>query len=520
MGYFYDRSSSFLYQQLGHLPLMKAIKKLISIDFAPLLLGLGYLLPIWVYIRNRSFFLDECNLARNIVEKPYHLLFSDLDYSQHAPPFFSLLTKFIVQVGGAHEYAFRLLPLLAILSSVFLFYKISQRWFSNRWIQYKAFSLFSFSYYILEYSTSFKQYALDVFFTCLFIYLSDRLTCSNWKNTLLLGLLGGIGLWFSMPLAFVLSGVGFAHLFTHYQSEKQFFAPNLVRTYFAIIIWTTSFIGLFFVNLRPSIGSAHLQQYHANYFLQFPLSIEAIQQDLSIWVGLFRNVVGRNTLPIIFAISCFCLGIFHLIKTNPSRLLLLLFPILSCFLASFLQMYSLLVRLVLFLLPIFILLIAIGIEKSIFHLNRYNKKTRLIGQSSIGVLIVLCLIGRSGIPYYNNPLPKNNPRAVLQQLEKTPHTNLPIYVTHFGTSSQMYYTRIHATKYDFPFGPVIHGHWSDNLIELVKDWKQKGWKQIWVYDSHTHDEELQRLEVQIQAIGTVKERHYARAAFAVLLELK
>jgi len=59
-----------------------------------LLLSLAALLRCIVYFQNRSLFLDEANLSRNIVEKPYWELFGQLDYEQFAPPFYSCAVKF------------------------------------------------------------------------------------------------------------------------------------------------------------------------------------------------------------------------------------------------------------------------------------------------------------------------------------------------------------------------------------------------------------------------------------------
>lgn len=501
---------------------MNTISKIKKVDYSILFLWLAILLHTVVYFRNRSFFLDECNLARNIVERSCSDLIGNLDYGQHAPPFLSFVTKFFIQTLGIHEYSFRLLPFLAGIGSIFLFHQLLRLWLTGqKWLHSFSIALFGFSYYLLEYSTSFKQYALDVFFTCLFLLLSQKITLNNWKNGLLLGLLGMVGLWFSMPLAFVLAGVGLFYISKHYSIEKRLFSIPQKNTYLAILLWLISFGILFWVNLKPSIASSHLQNYHAPYFLQLPTSIASIEQNLSILLGLFRNIVGKTTLPLLFAIFGFSIGIYQLYKKQSAHLVLLLFPILSCFFASLLQMYSLLTRLVLFLSPIFILIISIGLAKTMVYITAIsNKKIQLFSSSIVAFLMLLSLVGQSGIQYVYQPLPKNNPRRVLQQLSTTKMTNIPIYVTHFGVPSQTYYTQMHQPSISFPFSPIISGHWSDNLIQLSEEWKQKGWQQVWIYDSHTYGKELQQLQHQVGTIGAIKEKYEDRFAHAVLVELR
>ena len=70
----------------------------------------GYL-KISQYLEARSLFIDEANLARNIAEKGYLTLFSNLDYEQYAPPIFLVLSKlaFLAWCRGGSRYSWIML---------------------------------------------------------------------------------------------------------------------------------------------------------------------------------------------------------------------------------------------------------------------------------------------------------------------------------------------------------------------------------------------------------------------------
>jgi len=177
------------------------------------------------------------------------------------------------------------------------------------------------------------------------------------------------------------------------------------------------------------------------------------------------------------------------------------------------------IRLTLFLFPILILIISLGLErlyKGALLLPKFQKNISL---SILVITSVLCLAGRSSLVHFFTPLEKNNSRAVLQQLSTTTYQNLPIYISQYGTSFQELYTQLHQNPIGFPFEPIQYGTRKDDLTKLSKAWKTKNYQKIWIFDSHTFGEELTDLEYQINKIGVVKEKYAGKSAFAVLVEL-
>jgi hypothetical protein len=112
---------------------------------------------------NRGLWLDEAMLAINLKKLSYNDLFLPLPhYGQVAPVGFLLITKFFVSINDSNEVYYRFFVYLISICSIVVVYKNS-----------KIFSTLSFILFIsvsfVNYSTEFKQYALDIFFVLLII---------------------------------------------------------------------------------------------------------------------------------------------------------------------------------------------------------------------------------------------------------------------------------------------------------------------------------------------------------------
>src|SRR5690349_10008810 len=90
------------------------------------LLFIGVLLRVIQYLHHRSLWFDEAMLALNILNRSYAQLLQPLDYNQGAPLGFLFLKRLIGTHLGFGEYALRLVPLIAGISSLYLFYKLAQ----------------------------------------------------------------------------------------------------------------------------------------------------------------------------------------------------------------------------------------------------------------------------------------------------------------------------------------------------------------------------------------------------------
>ncbi|MFH0963206.1 MAG: glycosyltransferase family 39 protein, partial [Planctomycetota bacterium] len=129
--------------------------------FAWVLLFLGALLRLRQYLFNRSLWGDECMLLSNLAERSFAGLLQPLSHNQAAPPGFLFLTKTAISAFGTSEYALRLVPLIAGLIALFLFYKVARRALTPGAVPI-ALVLFAVSEYVVYYASEIKQYETDI----------------------------------------------------------------------------------------------------------------------------------------------------------------------------------------------------------------------------------------------------------------------------------------------------------------------------------------------------------------------
>src|ERR1700730_12530170 len=177
--------------------------------FEWLIIFFGVLLRLTQYLSNRSLWLDEANLALNIVSRSFLQLPKPLDNNQGAPIGFLMLERSAVQLFGPGEYALRLFPFLCGLISLLLFHRLARQSVTPKAVPI-ALGLFATSAPLIYYSSEVKQYSGDVaialvLWSAAMYYASCRLTLGR---VVLFGILGAVSVWFSHPATFVLAGIG------------------------------------------------------------------------------------------------------------------------------------------------------------------------------------------------------------------------------------------------------------------------------------------------------------------------
>ncbi len=174
---------------------------------AVLLLLAGAVLRLAQYLSNRSLWLDEAALARNIITRSARaLVTTPLDFIQTAPPGFLLVEKLAVSIFGGSEYSLRLYPLLLGLLSLPLFFAVARRLLPPLGVLV-ALTMFAFSGRLVYYSSEVKQYGPDVFFALLIVWMVLRLRERGMAvgRTLAMAIAGALAPWFSQPALFVLA---------------------------------------------------------------------------------------------------------------------------------------------------------------------------------------------------------------------------------------------------------------------------------------------------------------------------
>jgi hypothetical protein len=180
---------------------------------AGVLLGLGVTLRIWVYLGNRSYWMDESSLLGNLHPERILDFSRPLFGDQLAPLGFLIVERIMVRLFGASTYATRFVPLLAGIASLFAFNHVARRLLSPRAALW-ALALFSFSDDLIYYSTELKPYSIDLAMALILTWLTLASIGKSLPTRLVLRWLALIAIapWISFPSAFLVAGCGLALL--------------------------------------------------------------------------------------------------------------------------------------------------------------------------------------------------------------------------------------------------------------------------------------------------------------------
>ena len=345
------------------------------------LIAFGIIVRVIQYLSHRSLWDDEATLASNIVNRSYLDLLGMLDNNQAAPPLFLWLEKLSVQVFGINEFALRLLPLLAGIVSLFLFYKLANQFLVGSAIPL-AIALFASLKYTVYYSGEVKPYSTDLAIS-LILFLTLQSNLKQWlslKKNCLLGFLGALSIWLSYPSIFVLSGVElFGWLHTPWRKLKS----TLLNRAAMYSFWLISFLSLYFIVISQALGNDDLVNSWAD---RYPDSWLDILWLINAFGRFFYRPLGFLSWADGIAMFAFCCGLFSFYRRDKSSLLLLNMPLLVTLLASYLHQYPFRDRLIYFLTPFALLIVSEGS----FSLLQKWAQHRLI--KVFGILVLCALV--------------------------------------------------------------------------------------------------------------------------------
>jgi len=412
----------------------------------------GALIRLKVYLEERSLFLDEANLSRNIAERDWVGLLNTLDYQQYAPPGYLYLVKSATLLLGSGEYGLRLIALLSSLGLLVLTVAISRQLIRHSWPRLLPLTLIAFSYDLIRYGTENKQYAFDAMITALLVWLALRYPLAGLSGRRLVGwtLVGATAVWCSMPAVFVLTGVGLYYGAGLWQAGER---QKLWGLTGAIACWLFSF-GLYYWRLlRPDIGSDYLNDHHQAYFLPFlPKNPADWRQLGDLLLLLLRGSTGHTVAAYGVGGAALLWGMRVQARRYLPSLLLLLLPVLTCLLASGLKQYSLMPRLTLFLVPLLVLLMGVATD---------DLWTRRSWSPLLLLALWLPVLSLSkGFRHVFVPLEIENSREALQAAQSADSGSL-VYVHHAAVPAAVYYRDHHPQRADFRQKPYFLARWDE-----------------------------------------------------------
>ncbi len=464
--------------------------------------ALGCLLRIVQYLLDRSLWMDESYLSLNILHRSYAGLCRALDYHQGAPIGFLLLEKSAVRLWGGSEYALRLLPLLAGIASVILFYRLASNVLPAKAVPI-ATGLFAISPALIYYSAEVKQYSSDAAIALLLYCLTIEGSKAEWKagRTALVALVGAIAIWMSHSSVFVLVGIG-ATISITLVLRKDW--VRLVRVAFVGLCWMASLAVCYVVALRKLSSDGELLSYwNANFMPLPPRSVTDLKWFVDSFFGFFSSSAGLKFAGL--AALVFVVGSISTFRKSPERLLLLLSPAIVTLLASGLHKYPFGGRLALFLVPPVLLLMAEGTEAI--------RSSASASFPAVGwVLITLLLLDPGTYILHHFAKPHTE---ILQPGAMLPEEIRPVmaYVRNHEKPGDLVYVfygaepafDYYAERENFPLGNVEVGTASGSDPQIYEsDLDRLRGRRVWVVLSHIRGvgaEESKHVEFYLDMLG-------------------
>jgi hypothetical protein len=307
---------------------------------------------------------DDAQLASNIFNKSFADLFRPLDLgNQAAPVGFLVLQKASILIFGRGELAIRLVPFLASVAVLPLFF-IAFRKIASAPAALLAVTWLALAEPLVNYAAQGKQYSTDVLWTMVAIALA--IGADMRRRLVVLTVAGAILIWFSHPLLFVLAGIGMTLFVQHLlRREKQLVTMDVIMG----AVWLGSFALNYLAISRYYAANDYLTTYWANLnaFAPAPSSGYAILWYPRALAGLFDYPLGiwtsgnsKTELIAIIAVAVFIAGCIILAWRHARILGFVVAILLLTIAASVLRRYPFGERLILFTAPLVVMPLAIG----------------------------------------------------------------------------------------------------------------------------------------------------------------
>lgn len=309
--------------------------------------AVGIVLRSFLYFKNPSLWGDEASLAINILNNSYLELFKGLSHLQAAPVGFTILEKFIIDLTKPKsmymcDLLLRFIPYFAGIISIPFFYCLSKSVFGeNKNSILLSLSLFVFNPAAVIYSAQLKQYSLELLLSIILIIVFYRLIVESemkWTDVFIVSIIP----WFSYSSFFIIFS-GFAILlFRNIEFLKILVLPFIlsVTVYYFLSLKSVFAVNYSGMDIYWKNAYAFMDFLHPMRFLVRTGELFVMTKFLAVFAGV-----------IIFISYVFV----YIQEKDLYKKLLWIGSLILVLIASMLHKYPYCARLILFLLPFFII---------------------------------------------------------------------------------------------------------------------------------------------------------------------
>ncbi len=376
------------------------------------LIRYGLVFPMWG---------DEAFIAVNFITRSFSELSGPLDHPQIVPVGFLWMQWLMSRLLGTSELALRLLPVLAGLACVIVFWRLAPRMVSRRQAM-AAVVIFAASYYPVRHSVEVKSYSLDLLIALCLIWqawsmLRAPRTVVRW---FLFTLSGAAFVWISYPAVFIIGGAMFMLAYRLIQEREagQSLAPWLAGWVVSGMVMAGSFVAMW---MLVAVGQE--VNHEGIHELRGWASAFPPMDSPTGFVGWFFRAHTGNLLAYPIggnhggSTATFCLIVFGIIalwRTGRRRVLfLLLSPLPFMFVAAVLKKYPYgdSARVGQHIAPAACLLAGVGM---VAFLNHGWKKRGVVSGMQIASVAMLCIIAYGVFRDISEPYKKESDWVSLQ----------------------------------------------------------------------------------------------------------
>ncbi len=356
--------------------------------YAPILpLVAGFMMAARQFLLERGVWLDEASLGLNIADRDAWGLLRPLEHGQAAPVLYLQVLEAFSHLFGFSLSSLRLPSLIAYGASAWLFLKVMRQTVRNSSAMVLGSALFAFNYMLIYYSGELKQYMGDVLITLMMLHMTLACIRRGDGDGRWLALSGALAVFYS-NIAVIILATCFAMLATSPMSFRDRRAVRLIIS--LAVAWGLTALAyyLLFVRGHPS------REYMIGYWTRaggFPPTF-ALDEGLVAFVKnkleLLRNAknifhvgkAGWNAALVVVPIALFAITRWR----RDRYLLWILLPIPLHFLLSWARLYPFEIRLTIYLLPITILAMTLGLDRLLGWF-------RLTGPLATVAILSICL---------------------------------------------------------------------------------------------------------------------------------
>ncbi len=439
---------------------------------------LGAALRLRLYSSNRSLWQDEIKLAQNFMSRDLlELLTVPLASEQSVPPGFLVSTRAAVAILGPYEWVFRLTPFIAGVLLVILAVVLAQRELKSTAARVSFVGLVALSPVLIFYSTEFKQYSSDALLSlCILLAVSYRtLRYGTW----ILAGVGFVAIVYSLPAIFVAASAALLILW------EGIYSSRWKRVVAVGLAWGagTALHAAYF--LKAGVDREEMQQSWGEGFAPFPpdsigdfLWYPNALSRLTFWVfkqqdpysGIWVDPWGWL---FVFVLLIAAVAVF---VSRRATAIVAVGAILMTLVASGFQVYPFYGRVLVFLVPITLFILATGIDE----LNRYAGTLA----AGVATLLMLSLVVPAAIQNAATPQFVSDMRGALKRVESKVQDGDVILV--WGTMElYRYYSRrtgfadapaVRISYRGTPHYTLADGSKTPSLAEYVEN---KGYRRVW-----------------------------------------